>query len=166
MATALVVTFVLAGCGDDSPGPTPTLGGVARAATGTAITSNGSYRVDLSVGPEASGSQPVPCAPTVASGSSTLPVSVTVVNLSADQPAPFPPLRVELITGGSPAQVRVQGSAGTCTFTPQEPALQPQGAASFAGATPAIAEGTQPGRGGTVQVSLSESDFSVSVPVP
>ena len=183
-AAALLATGSLAACGGDStdslsdrmstslPGPVPTTttGSPSpdgpRSATGDLETSGGSYRVELSVQGTGTRGRAASCAPAQAPGSTALQVTVTVVNRSADQPAPFPPLRVEMINGGVPAEVPVQDPSGTCTFTPKGPPLEPNGTVSFSGATPAIADTAAPGTAGVVQVAASESDFTVSVPVP
>ena len=164
-AASLLAVVALVGCGDDSSGPVARSNSSGARATGTVETSTGLYRVDLSVGP-AAGALGAPCAPAPSPGRTVRPVLVTVVNTSPDQPAPFPPLRVELVSGGSPAEVLVQDPAGACTFTPRGPALEPGATVSFSGTTPLFVGDGKPGSAGAVQVAVSESDFAVSVPVP
>ncbi|MGI9022141.1 MAG: hypothetical protein ACR2HV_02685, partial [Acidimicrobiales bacterium] len=126
------------------------------------------------------------CAPTAMPGSTSLPVVVTVANREADEAVPFPPLRVELLGGGSPSAVPVERLAPStpqsapgpteitvvqdpsvpCTFTPRVSAIEPGASVVFSGATPSIADSTPPGGAGVVRVSISENDFSLSVSVP
>jgi len=92
-------------------------------------------------------------------------VTVTVTNDGSGS-SPFPPLRVELNAGGSPAPVPVRDSSGTCSFTPHEPDLEGGASVVLPGATPAIDDGAAPGSAGRVEVAISENMFSVGLPVP
>ncbi len=172
----VVVALALAGCGSDPPkgagtsggGTTSVPGGTgsARSATGTATTANGSYRITLAVGDRSPGGTATVCAPGAAPGKSSLSVVVTVVNADNGRAVPFPPLRVELNAGGSPAPVPVRDSSGTCSFTPHDGALDPGASATLPGATPAIDDNAAPGSAGRVEVAISENDFTLGLPVP
>ncbi|MGI8776164.1 MAG: hypothetical protein ACR2LJ_01950 [Acidimicrobiales bacterium] len=171
---AVVVAMAVAGCGGGSKttvaggtGTTAAPGGTgsARSATGTATTANGRYRIVVTVGDRTPASSPKACVPAAAPGKTALAVTVTVTN-DGTASSPFPPLRVELNAGGSPAPVQVRDSSGTCSFTPHEPDIEGGASLVLPGATPAIDAGAAPGSAGQVEVSLSENTFSLAVPVP
>ncbi|HEX3393270.1 MAG TPA: hypothetical protein VHS52_01975 [Acidimicrobiales bacterium] len=148
-------------------GPTTVAPGAtsARSATGTATTANGTYRIALTVGDRSPAGAPTACAPSPVAGKTALAVTVTVSN-EGGASSPFPALRVELNAGGSPAPVPVRDSSGTCSFTPHEPDIAGGASVVLPGATPAIADSAGPGSAGRVEVAISESAFSVGVPVP
>lgn len=104
------------------------------------------------------------CPGTAAPGRAYAPVTVTVVNQAADRPAPFPPIRIEMTAapGTKPAQVLVRDGAGTCTFAPRAPSIGAAGSVVFKGTTAAIEDGA----GGSVEVKVSETTFSLAAPVP
>jgi hypothetical protein len=137
----------------------------ARSATGTATTANGTYRVTVTVGDRSPAGAATVCAPSPVAGRTALAVTVTVTNQGSTS-SPFPALRVELNAGGSPAPVPVRDSSGTCSFTPHEPDIAGGASVVLPGATPAIADSAGPGSAGRVEVAISESAFSVGVPVP
>jgi hypothetical protein len=189
----LLVPALLAGCGDDSAtetrtgqatattaGPSPTrTTSTSAAATSAAtrdfageLTSTDGYKyaITLSVAsqPAATKADECPPATPAVAGTSTYPVSLTVRNMAADKPAPFPPLRVELTSGGAvaPQQVLVRAPAGTCTFTPRVTSLGAGESVTFRGTSPPIATAAAPGSVGKIEVSVSETRFSVAAPMP
>lgn len=170
------LVVVAAGCGSSSKpavtggstttvSPAPGATTSARSATGTATTANGTYRVLVTVGDRSPASAPTVCPPSPVVAKTALAVTVTVSN-EGGASSPFPALRVELNAGGSPAPVPVRDSSGTCSFTPHEPDIAGGASVVLPGATPAIADSAAPGSAGRVEVSISESAFSVGVPVP
>jgi hypothetical protein len=151
---AAVVGLLLAGCGDDEKPPAGAPAAAPRTSAGEFTSTDGyRYRIVLVVGDESD------CQP---AGGSGVPVALTVTNLAGDRPAPFPPLRVELIraAGVKPEQVPVRDPSGTCTFTPRVPSLAPGQSVTFAGATPRVESA------GRVEVAISESTFTVAAQVP
>ena len=178
---------LLAGCGDETVTETGQAPPTSASATTVLVpptsaapmrsvvaqfTSNDGYRynITLSVGAQpapAKADECPPAAPVVA-GTSTLPVALTVRNEAADKPAPFPPLRVELTSGGAvaPQQVLVRSGAAGCTFTPRMASIGPGESVTFRGTSPAIATTAASGSVGKIVVSASETTFSVSAPVP
>ncbi len=173
-ALMVLLALALAACGSDPPKGSATSGGAttapsgagsARSVTGTATTANGHYRITLAVGAGTPGGAATVCAPGAAPGGSSLSVGVTVVNTD-NRAAPFPPLRVELDAGGSPAPVPVRDSSGTCSFTPHDGALQAGASVTLPGSTPAIDDNAAPGSAGRLEVAISENDFTLAVPVP
>ncbi len=174
-AGLMALALALTGCGSDVPkggvtsggGTTAVPGGAgsSRSVTGTANTANGHYRITLALGDRTPGGAATVCAPGAAPGRSSLSVVVTVVNTD-NRPAPFPPLRVELNAGGSPAPVPVRDSSGTCSFTPHDGALEAGASVTLPGATPTIDDNAAPGSAGRVEVAVSENDFTLGAPVP
>jgi len=171
----VVLALALAACGSDPPKGSATYGGTttsapggagsAHSATGTATTANGRYRITLAVGDRTPGGRATVCAPGVAPGRSSLSVVVTVVNAD-NRAAPFPPLRVELNAGGSPAPVPVRDSSGTCSFTPHDGALDAGASMTLPGATPATDDNAAPGSAGRVEVALSTPSASATLASP
>ncbi len=174
-AAGLLVVLALAACGSDPPKASATYGGTttsapggagsAHSATGTATTANGRYRITLAVDDRTPGGTATVCAPGAAPGRSSLSLVVTVVN-AENRAVPFPPLRVELNAGGSPAPAPVRDSSGTCSFTPHDGALDAGASVTLPGATPAIDDKAAAGSAGRVEVAISENDFTLAVPVP
>ncbi len=174
-AAGLLVVLALAACGSDPPKRSATYGatttsapggtGSSRSVTGTATTANAHYRITLALGDRTPGGTATVCAPAASPGRTSLSVVVTVVNTD-NRAAPFPPLRVELNAGGSPAPVPVRDSSGTCSFTPHDGALEAGASVTLPGATPAIDDNAPPGSAGRVEVALSENDFAMGAPVP
>jgi len=172
------VPAVLAGCGGDDPtvtetgqAPMTSQAAPAREFNGELTSTDGyTYAITLSVAssPAAPKADECPPASPAVAGTSTYPVTLTVRNQAADRPAPFPPLRIEMTSGGAvaPQKVLVRAPDGTCTFTPRVSAIPPGSSVSFRGTSPAIATGAAPGSVGKIEVSVSESRFSVAAPVP
>ena len=180
----LVVPSLLVGCGDETAtetGQTPattvttsptTTASATRDYAAQFTSSDGyKYAITLSIAAQAAVAKPDECPPATpaVAGTATYPVALTVKNEAADRPAPFPPLRIELTSGGAvaPQQVLVKAPAGgQCTFTPRVASIGPGETITFRGTSPAIALGGAPGSVGKIEVSASESRFSVAAPVP
>ena len=144
-----------------------------REFTGQLTSNNGDrFLVTLSVAsqPAAAKADECPPATPAATGTATYPVTLTVKNEAGDKTVPFPPLRIELTSGGAvaPQQVLVRppGTSGACTFTPRVTSLGPNESVVFRGTSPAIATSAAPGSVGKIEVSVSETRFSVAAPVP
>lgn len=163
-------------CGDDgatsttAAGVATTTSTVAAPATRSAelTTTDGyRYRITLALGPR-SATGGTGCPAPATAGRTYLPVTVTVANLATDRPAPFPPLRIEMVEapGTKPAQVPVRDPAGTCTFAPRVPSIGPGGSVVFEGTSPPVDDGAAPGSAGAIEVKVSESTFSLSAPLP
>lgn len=91
-----------------------------------------------------------------------------MANAATDRSAPFPPVRIEMAatSGGAPARVLVLDGAGACTFNPRIPSLGPGASAVFNGTSPAIDHAAATGSVGRIEVKVSETAFSLTVPVP
>lgn len=181
---AVALALALAGCGDEdgSDGGTqaateeaPTTAGAPTSTSTTAsaarthsadFTSTDGYRYRIVVALGENGD----CQAPPSAGRSSLPLTLTVTNQSADRPAPFPPLRIELrneVTGGEVRErVLVRDPSGTCTFTPRVSSIAAGASVTFAGATPPLPDGAAPGSAGRIEVAVSESSFSLAAPVP
>ena len=166
---------VLAGCGRGSPSAQPASTSAVTATTvpgrsysSDLTTTDGyRYRIAVLVGLRSSTGSPA-CPAAASAGKAFVPVTLTVSNEAADKPAPFPPLRIEMISapGAKPDKVLVRDPSGSCTFTPKVPQIAPGASAVFPGTTPALEEAAAPGTAGQIQVSVSESRFSLLAPVP
>lgn len=140
-----------------------------RNATSELTTADGyRYRISLVVNPPSATGRAGECPGPATPGKSYLPVTLTVANAATDRSAPFPPVRIEMATssGGAPARVLVLDGAGTCTFSPRIPSLGPGGSAVFNGTSPAIDQAAATGSAGRIEVKVSETTFSLTVPVP
>jgi hypothetical protein len=148
---------------------TTTAAAAARNVTSELTTADGyRYRISLVVnGPSATG-RAGECPGTATPGKSYLPVTLTVANAATDRSAPFPPVRIEMATtsGAAPARVLVLDGSGACTFSPRIPSLGPGGSAVFNGTSPAIDQAAATGSAGKIEVKVSETTFSLTVPVP
>lgn len=175
LAAGALAAGLLAACGDDG-GTTAETGAQQAATTTTAAgpttavtaapartftsetTSNDGvrFRITVNVGERGSTAVPGDCSLTLARG---VPVSLVITNLT-DRTAPFPPLRVEQVApgGGSRDQVQVRDPSGTCTFTPRVPSIGPNQTITFQGAAPAPT--------GQIEVSISETRFTLVAPLP
>jgi hypothetical protein len=185
-AGVVAAGVVLAGCGSDAPtvaatgqatstttaaaATTPTtLAG--RSYAGELVTTDGyRYRVTVALGAK-SAAGGTDCPGAAAAGKAFVPVTLIVANEAADKPAPFPPLRVEMFpptapAGTKPAQVLLRDPTGACTFTPRVASIGPSGSVVFNGNSPAIDGTAGVGSAGRIQVSVSESTFTVVAPVP
>ena len=165
---AVVLASATAACsngGDDEPPATssvPTSSGpvASRTYVGEATTADGSYRISLTVN---STNAPPACTPPQGGG---IPVTLIVSN-RAETPAPFPPIRVELVNEAGREGVLLMASAGgECTFMPRAPVLNPSQAMAFTGSTPPVDAGAAPGEAGRIEVRISENDFALDAPVP
>ena len=184
-----MLALVAAGCGDDS---TTTEAGPGQAVTTTAVagptttagpmrdysgklTSSGgySYTITVSVGAQpapapSAGTDPCPPSAPPTSGTATYPVTLRVTNDAAGKPAPFPPLRIEMTTaaGTPPQQVLVKTAGGQCSFTPRVDSIAGGATVVFQGSSPPIPASAAPGTAGKIQVSASETAFTVAAPLP
>jgi len=139
-----------------------------RAYSGDLTTTDGyRYRITLVVDKGSDTGSPE-CPATPVPGKVFVPVTLTVSNETPDRPAPLPPLRIEMAgaAGAKPAQVLVRDPAGSCTFTPRVPQIAAGGSVVFKGTAPAIDATAGAGTAGRIEVSVSESRFSVAAPVP
>ncbi len=179
---ALALAVVLAACGSDQD---PTLGGnqapgtsVTTAAatttttgprifTGEATSGDGHrYRVTVEVGERLTAPQAAElCGANPGAGASSLAVTLTVANIG-ERTAPSPPLRLELVVAGGREPVQVRDAAGACTFTPRVSHIDPGASVVYRGSTPPIGADAAPGAAGRVEVSMSESRFTLVAPVP
>jgi hypothetical protein len=125
------------------------------------------YKVTVALGARSSTGGPE-CPGTPAAGRGFLPVTLIVANEATDRAVPFPPLRIEMTaaTGAKPVPVLVRDPSGACTFTPRVASIGPGGSVVFNGTSPAVDEGAGPGSAGRIEVSVSESRFSLAAPVP
>jgi len=175
-AALVIVAGLLAACGDDPstvagpprPAPAATIATVpGHSYESELVTTDGRYKVTVAVGPP-SATGGAECPRPASAGRNFLPVTVIVANEAADRPAPFPPLRIEMTSGAGakPGQVLLRDPSGACTFTPKVPALSPGASVVFNGTSPAIDQAAAPGSAGRIEVSVSESRFTLAAPVP
>lgn len=179
LVAALLTGGLLAACGDDTPGESGQAVTTTTAATSTTVagrshtaelTTTDGYRYDITVdvgAPSPTGA-PDDCPATPAPGRVHLPVTLTVANASADRPAPFPPVRVEMASapGTRPGHVMLRDTSGTCTFAPRVPSIGAGSSVVFEGTSPAIDAGAAPGSAGRIEVKVSETQFTLAAPVP
>ena len=179
-----VVAALVGACGDDPADEAPgqvTTTAVASQATATPTTVAGRsyaadftstdghrYRITLSLGGRPAAGAVLDCPATPTPGRYFVPVTLMVANLATDRPAPFPPVRLEMgaPAGTKPAQVLVRDAGGTCTFSPRLASIPAGASVVFNGTSPLIDESAAPGAAGQIEVKISETNFSLTAPLP
>lgn len=182
-----VLGGLLVACGDDapvvtgagqatstpaSPAPATSTTAAGRSYAGDLTTTDGyRYKVTVALGAR-SATGGIDCPGAAAAGRTYLPVTLIVANQGTDRPAPFPPVRIEMTSaaggtaGAAPVHVLVRDPTGACTFTPKVPSIPAGSSVVFNGTTPSIDAAAGPGTAGQIQVSVSETRFSLVAPVP
>lgn len=178
-----VAAALVGACGDDpadeAPGQVTTTAVASQAATTSTTVAGRSYaadftstdghryRITLSLGGRPAAGAVLDCPATPTAGRYYVPVTLMVANL-ADRPAPFPPVRLEMgaPAGTKPAQVLVRDAGGTCTFSPRVASIPVGASVVFSGTSPLIEESVAPGAAGQIEVKISETNFSLTAPLP